>query len=267
MRVELDGLLKFNVGLDDKERILYAEAGVRLTERDGMERLLRDYQPLMKGLTPLSAAVYFCNQLANAALALQYAVSVHGKSFDLSLDNVTIQLFAHESGYCGVAFKLGRWGWSEAPADRRERREWLRQAYARFYGETIRPLYETAAIVVGANAGQMWGLLPTRFNYFTELWMTEAAGEETKAIIAEDHKQLAYETPAVVFGRDKNPFDVKIRWIEDLKDPCKQLRMKNGCCHYFQTEGGSYCFTCPRLKESEREQRRLQARLAVPAAT
>ncbi|MDF2715738.1 MAG: (2Fe-2S)-binding protein, partial [Paenibacillus sp.] len=141
---------------------------------------------------------------------------------------------------------------------------WLERVLTEFYEKTVRPVYETAAVIGGVDAGQMWGLLPTRFNYMTEQWLLAEESESIRAVISGDYAFLKHEMPAAVFGRNKNPLDVKIRWIEDLKDPCKQLRMKNVCCQYYRTEGGYYCYTCPRIKESEREERRIKARQPEP---
>jgi ferric iron reductase protein FhuF len=265
--VEFEALHKFNVSLDDKEHIVYSVAAARLVERDEMEKFIEVYAPLVKALDRLAAVTYFCNQFANACLSLQYAVSVLGKSIDLSLERITVQLFAVGEGKYGVACKLDRWAEEREPKDEAERQVWLERVYAAFYENTVRRLYESAAIVGGVDAGQMWGLLPTRFNYMTEQWMLAAASEEERSRVSADYALLTREIPAAVFGRSKNPFDVKIRWIEDLKDPCKQVRMKNACCQYYRTEGGYYCYTCPRIKESEREERRTKAREPEPVPT
>lgn len=260
--MNFESLHKFNVGPSDADKVVYAIPASRLLEPEEMERLLEVYRPLMKGLDRIAAATYFCNQFANVGLALQYAISVLGRSIDLSLSNITVQLYAQE-GKSGIAYKLDRWSAQAAPIGLAERRSWLEDVYAGFYGGTVKPLYESVSNVSGIDRGQLWGLLPTRFNYMTEQWMLAAANEQERAAIADDYAFLAKELPASVFGRVKNPFDVIIRWVEDLKDPCKQLRMKNACCQYYRTEGGYYCYTCPRMKESEREERRLQARAAV----
>ncbi|WP_158301567.1 (2Fe-2S)-binding protein [Paenibacillus mesophilus] len=257
--MDFECLQKFNVGLNEKEHVVYSVAAARLGDREVMEQLIEAYAPLIKALDRTAAATYFCNQFANACLALQYAVSVLGKSIDLSLDNMTVQLFAHEGKY-GVAYKLDRWAEQAAPSDAMERRLWLERVLTDFYGKTVKPLYESAAVIGDVDAGQMWGLLPTRFNYMTEQWLLAEESESIRSAISDDYAFLKHEVPASVFGRSKNPLDVKIRWIEDLKDPCKQIRMKNVCCQYYRTEGGYYCYTCPRMKEADREERRIKAR-------
>lgn len=265
--MEFEVLREWGVGLEDGEPIVFAEAAARLAERGTMEKLLEAYAPLVKALDPVTAATYFCNRFAAACLSLQYAVSVLGYSIDLSLDRLTVQLLVDGEGKPEMGFKLDGWAEEREPLEEAERRLWLQRVFADFYGNTVRPVYESAAAAAGVRAGQMWGLLPTRFNYMTEQWRLAAPDERVRNRIAADYALLVREVPGAVFGRSKNPFDVTIRWIEHLLDPGKQVRMKNACCHYFGTEGGSYCYTCPRIKEEEREARRIRAREAEAVST
>ncbi|MDF2659286.1 MAG: (2Fe-2S)-binding protein [Paenibacillus sp.] len=266
----IESLHKFNIGVEGTRRVVYSVPVSALPHGSAMEQLLEAYSPLMKALDRTAAAAYFCAQFGNVCLALQYAVSVHDVSFDVSLNNITVQLVEMEEGRYGVAFQLAHWSVQRAPEDGNERRLWLADVLSALYSGTVRPVYEAASKAAGMPLPHLWGLLPTRFNYSTEQWMLAETNDTIKETIAADYEFLIRQIEGSTFGQTRSPFDVKIRWIEDLKDPCKQMRMKNSCCMYYRTEGGRYCYSCPRIKESERAERRLEARegekAAVPVA-
>lgn len=260
----MDALREMGVSLEGRESVLYAESAVRLTDRETMMNFLDVYAPYIKALDRVTAAVYFCNRFASVCLSLQYMLSIRGCSLDFSLERLTVQLFKDEDRYA-MAFQLDEWIETREPA-LEGRNEWIRRVYSDFYSRTVKPIYEAAAEAAGIPVGQLWGLLPTRFNFMTEQWGMNADYASRHRQIADDYAYLCGQLEASVFNRAKNPFDVQIRWIEHLREPGKQMRMKNACCCYYRTEGGDYCYSCPRLKESEREQRRVEARKTAVAA-
>lgn len=264
--VMIESLHLFNIGMESTKRVVYSVPVSALPHGSAMEQLLEAYSPLMKALDRTAAATYFCANFGNVGMALQYAVSVHDVSFDLSPENITVQLVETEAGKFGVAFQLMRWSEQRAPAGGNERRAWLADILSAFYSGTVRPVFESASKASGIHVAHLWGLLPTRFNYSAEQWMLAETDGTIRETIAGDYEFLTRQIDGEPFGRSRNPFDVKIRWIEDLKDPCKQMRMKNVCCLYYRTEGGRYCYTCPHMKESERAERRMEARESEKAA-
>ncbi|MNN58340.1 hypothetical protein D3C81_1733850 [compost metagenome] len=81
-----------------------------------------------------------------------------------------------------------------------------------------------------------------------------------------DYRYLKDEMPAAVFQLPRNPFHVKVRKVEALADPASTVQMRNRCCLYYRTEGGIYCYTCPRLTEEERAKRRAEYRNRTASA-
>lgn len=253
-------LRKFNVIATDQDNVSFALPATRLTDPTVMKDLLETYAIYIKALDLHAAAAYFCSNLGSAAVGLQYAISHYDRAFVMTLDKMTVQLVPGDRK-SSLFFKLNDWSEVQVPAASDARGDWMAAAMKDFYRNTVRPLIEAVSAASGMETVYLWGLLPTRFNYYTGEWMEAASADDVRRTkIASDYAVLVNGLPPDTFGLSRNPFDVKVRWLEDLNDPCKQVRMKNVCCMYYRTEGGQSCYTCPRLKEEERAERRAAAR-------
>ncbi|GGG11456.1 IucA/IucC family C-terminal-domain containing protein [Paenibacillus abyssi] len=251
---------KFNIVRSDREEIIFAMSMASLLEEENAQQFLAVYAPLIKTTDLDAAAAYFAGYLGAAAASLQYSLSVWDAMFDLSCENVIVQL--HRAGeYFRLAFKLINDTVEFAPRDSEERLKWREQRLTTYYHDSVSPLFQVFARCAGVDVKMLWGQLPTRFNYYMEIWMSELENAAPKSRLEADYRYLREDLAAAVFGCKKNPFEVKIRWIESLNEPGRQMRMKNACCLYYKTEGGQYCYSCPRLKEEDREARRALVRV------
>lgn len=245
----------FRISLEDKKNSVYTVALIDLLEPARMTEFLTAYAPLIKAKGVEAAAAFFCSWFSSLSLAQQFSISTENKAIGLSLNNLTMQLFP-EGEYYQITFRIARLEYTDAPENGAARMVWRNQQLEGFYAKTVRPVFEALALASGMNMEQIWGQLPTKFNYYIPTWIAEMAEDSLKHIIGADYHALTHELDASIFGCRKNPFDVIIRMIEDLRDPSKQLKMKNACCLYYQTGEGEYCYTCPRLKPEERTERR-----------
>jgi ferric iron reductase protein FhuF len=246
----------FRITLQDNTDAVFSMALIDLLEPKNMNQLLETYTPLLKARGHEAAAAYFVSWFSSVPLALQSSISANN-AVHLSLDNLSVQLFP-VGEYYQFSFKITQYELEAAPKAEAERIEWRNQNLVKFYAETVKPLFEVLSAASGMDIGQIWGQLPTRFNYYLPAWIEATVNAELKLNLADDYYALAHELELNVFGRKKNPFDVQIRLIEDIKDPSKQIRMKNACCLYYQVGTGEYCYTCPRLKEEDRAKKRAQ---------
>lgn len=217
-----------------------------------LNHFLEAYDTMLKALDHQVAGAYFASSLAALALGQQRLASHYGMAANLALSNITACLLRDSGGYPLVVFVL---------ADTRLVREaGISAVLNRLHGETIRPLVESWSIATDLRPGYLWGLMPTRFNYNIELQEREADGDDSLLSRIRQGYQLLKSMDKSLFGLARNPFDVKIRWIEHIGDSCAQVRMKNVCCLYYKTGAGNYCYTCPKLSESDRERRRQEYR-------
>lgn len=256
---QLQALLKdtYRVFVSSDTEPVFSIPGLRLATPEGMNSLLETYGPLISALDIQVPAAYFCGSLVSLGIALQTAISGGDRAVDLSLENIMVEI--HVGQYPVVAFRLREWRTEEAPVDPAARSGWLEQAYAAFYGLTMRLLIEAAAAASNSPVGSLWGRLPGRYDYYIKALKDglEKEHAESGTRLAADYGALL-GLPASVFGRARHPLDVKIRKITSLTDPGGTVAMRSACCLYYRTEGGHYCYTCPKLKEEDRAARRLE---------
>ncbi len=241
------------------EGTLHTFSALELTVKENMSAFIQCYGPLMKALDDKAVAAYFANWLSYVAFSLQYSVSIHQSALVINHSNLLLHLIPSD-GYCRVAFSLKEWNFIQSPIDQVEREVWRKEIFTRFYRDTAEPLLSLISEISGLTIGDVWGQLPTKFNYYVEDLETKISDCNVLMRLQEDYRFLINDLPAEVFGLSRNPFRVIVRKIEHLTDPEQTVQMRNRCCYYYSTDGGNYCYTCPRLKEEERAARRLEYR-------
>lgn len=251
---------KFDLHPLPPEEAMYSFAVQDLMDEEGMRAFIDCYKPLMKALDDKAVAAYFGGWFSSVALALQYSVSCYSSVPAISLSNLFLHLIP-AGGYCRVAFSLRSWNVENAPTDAEGRISWRNAVFTHFYRHTAVPLLQMMSASSGLKLGEIWGQLPSKFNYYMEMLAAGNNNKEFLIRLTEDYDYLRKRLPAEVFQLPRNPFDVEIRRIESLADPEQTVHMRNRCCLYYRTEGGSICYTCPRLKEEQRAARRAEYRL------
>jgi ferric iron reductase protein FhuF len=224
-----------------------------LLQQDEMDRFIQAYMQMIKTDDPVAAGTYFCGWFRAICLVQQFAVSVHNTSLDLSLSNITVQIYPNGDQYW-FSFRCNDMRECQAPPGCRK--TWLREVFTSLYRDQVRPLIDSVSRSTHADSGLLWGQFPTGFHYYLDLFMEHFPDDSKRKQIADDYRFLSEELEGAIFDRKKNPFDVKIRYIESPWEPGKLLHMKTACCMYYRTKGGDYCYTCPKLSEAERVKRK-----------
>ncbi|MCS7463955.1 (2Fe-2S)-binding protein [Paenibacillus doosanensis] len=246
---------QFGVTLEDRTDTVFGASLSSLAGAEGAESFIRAYAPLIKALEPDVAGTYFASWFGAVCAAFQYSLWHDNAKPDLSLDNVELQLYVKEQR-AGMEFRVRQWESESLPDAAAHRSSQAVEAMEAFYGRQIRPLLESIAGVVGLNAGQLWGVIGTRLHYVKDRWLEEAETEEQRERLNHDLDQLLRGLDPAVFGRPKNPFDIRFRMMENPRKPGEQMRIKAVCCLAYKTDTGhGYCFTCPRLSERERQEK------------
>ncbi|SET03769.1 Ferric iron reductase protein FhuF, involved in iron transport [Salinibacillus kushneri] len=235
---------------EDQEHAIYSKPLTELFIKENMDVLVALYSPHFKALHPTATAAGLARWFASIPLAFQYALSVMNQSIDLSPQNITVQIYSFNGVYW-FSFKLNQYT-TRLYRDEIPREDWLYQQLVTFYSDTMRPLLETMAESVQMNIGQLWGQFPRKFDIFVEKWKQAIAFGWSEQI-DRDYQFLAENMEPEVFGRKRNPFHIKQRLIRSLDDETIQIPVECTCCLNYLREGGQLCFTCPRLKEQDRE--------------
>ncbi|WP_419874487.1 (2Fe-2S)-binding protein [Candidatus Pristimantibacillus sp. PTI5] len=257
-------LLESNFGLSVKKRedLLFSCPAADLLDENKMKQLLEFYTPLVKGNDPSVGEVYMAGWFRGPMLGLIYMLSSWNKTLDLSLENITVQIYTADYNghkYTASEFFLHHTDLIDAPEQEHEYAAWTKDRIRGFFERTVLPVFESIAKVGTLQVGMLWGQLPTSLVYGYDRLMSMNENEKAKQQV-HNHFELVKSLEASVFGRNKNPLNVKFRMTESLDNPEKQVPLKSSCCLYYHVDGGYYCYTCPRIKESEREERRQEYR-------
>ncbi|SEG71645.1 (2Fe-2S)-binding protein [Paenibacillus sp. UNC499MF] len=252
----------FKLTANKQENPVYSCPAADLTDENKIKRLLDFYTPLIKGLDPSVGEVYMAAWFQGPLLGLLYMLSAWNKTPDLTLDNLTVQMYTalyNGREYYAVNFLVNNLELHDGPDEHSKRASWSEEKLSRFLSKTVRPVLETIAKAGTLKTGMLWSQLPTMLEYGYERLMESEESETVKHRMMSNYG-IVKSLDGTVFGRSKNPLLVKFHRTESLASPDKEVRLKAACCLYYLVDGGYYCFTCPRLKEAERVKRREEYR-------
>lgn len=253
---------QFYMAAEPKPDAVATATLAELSTPEGAEPFLRAFADLLKAPDLQAAVTYFCSWFSGTVAASLYFPAAAGLRPDFSAANLSAQLFAGENGGHSLNIVIGSRAAELAPEDE-ARDVWTDEGFRAFYGQTCRELFENFAAVSGLPVGMIWAQLPGRLNYFAETWRTHP---EIGPMLAphRDRLEQAYEQLKRLeperFGRKKNPFDLRFRYIEHPSDPAQQIQMRPSCCLYHTLPGAEYCYNCPKLNEQDRAERRERMR-------
>ncbi|MGG1637186.1 (2Fe-2S)-binding protein [Paenibacillus sp. NRS-1760] len=252
----------YDLTVNKRENLLFTCPAIDLLDENKLKQLLAFYTPLVKGMDPSVGEVYMAGWFRGPMLGLLYTLSVLKQAPDLSLNNLTVQIYKAEYNnheYIAVSFYLHNSEFVAAPLPLEEQEMWIKDKISSLFEHTIRPVFDLIAKVGTLKVGMLWSQLPTSLEYGYDRMLSAEADEQVKQSIV-THFKMVKSLDGEVFGRSKNPLDVKFRMTESLGDKDKQVRLKAACCLYYLVDGGYYCYTCPRVKESVRVEQREEYR-------
>ncbi|WP_029192241.1 (2Fe-2S)-binding protein [Paenibacillus harenae] len=259
--------VNYDLSAEDRENVIFSCPATDLLDESKMKQLLELYTPLIKGKESAAGEAYMTSWFRGPMLGLIYMLSAWNKNLDLSLPNMTVQIYSdtyNEKKFYRCGFRIHQLELIDGPADAVQNAEWAKAALTRFFEHTVRPVFETITKAGTQKIAMLWSQLPTSLEYGHGLIMNSEDSDQVKRQ-AQRNYELVKAIDGERFGRSSNPFDVKFRMTESMNEPGKQVRIKYGCCLYYLVEDGNYCFTCPRLKESDREERRMACRAEAQA--
>ncbi|UAL48923.1 (2Fe-2S)-binding protein [Sutcliffiella horikoshii] len=166
--------------------------------------------------------------------------------WEATAENIKLQLYKNQRGTKLISFVVD----SENLVEKGDRK-WVEE----FYEKMMKPTFlQMQATSTNNTLLQMW-YQATHSLYWISDRMKHSCLSERYVWQYEKTLEMFKEvTPSSCMGvmTEKHPYAKKLIFIDnpwDLNDP---MPLKPSCCLAYQTEGGHLCFTCPRMKKSER---------------
>jgi len=248
---------QFYITNEPHPEAIYRQPFTELFTREGMEKLLQYYAPLLKAEDLQPAATFLCSWLTGIPLAVQYHLSVEQQALMLDPKQMTLELYM-SGPYCQFAFHVNHLDIEQLPApvvvdQRQDSRDRHLDAV---YSDILRPMMEQMTEICGDHARMYWRQMPARFHYYTNQWKNGIEDEQVVQMIDRDLHYVMSEMPAEIFGLTRNPLHVPPRHTINI-DGTGETILRSACCLFHRMEDGEYCFNCPQISETVREERRL----------
>lgn len=248
----------------DRPDAFYAIRLSELLQPNNAESLIETYARRIAAGGRDVAGVYFGSWFSGLCRAHLYLLSRRDLAADFSLENMAVELYESDRGvrmsFRVREFRAARWNGAD-------RELWLHRAYVKFYGQQVKPLLEAVARAARIDPGQLWGQIVTQLYNAIDAMEREAADAADARTLRDDFHALAYGVNPTVFGRRRNPFQLKFRRIEHPELPNERIRVNATCCLSHKTAAADgHCYTCPRIGDEERKNRRSMWK-AIPART
>ena len=211
---------------------------------------------LEKGKTAFSAydlslpASLIGNALFGLCGALQWVMAQHNQWIDFPLKNLIFQMISL-NGYLYGAFQIKQLVLRSIPTDSHAREEFIRSQLSAFYEQEIKPVVQLAAERAGVRPELIWNQYGARMVYLRDFLMEIEPDEQVRQSFLRDY-DLLKSLPADLFGKRKNPFICRPRYIDNPQNPGKPLLLRSSCCMYYNRKGGVKCYNCPRLTPEQR---------------
>ncbi|USG66192.1 (2Fe-2S)-binding protein [Brevibacillus ruminantium] len=243
---------------EDIPNILHRCPLENLMQAEGMADMVAFYQAEIKGLGPDVAAAYFAGWFGYVCTGFQYLISRYHAAPDFSPANLEVQ-FYKKNHHTWLTFKIKDSRVATRQRDQHDRASWRKEALEIFYTQTVRPLFDTLSHATGHDLHQIWGQVVMAMYWSREKWLNVFETVEARKLMEEDYHFVTAEMAPEIFGRKKNPYQTKLSFVKSPRDPEAMIPRKATCCLAYRTENGhGYCYTCPRISEEEREEKRLR---------
>lgn len=193
-----------------------------------------------------AAASLFSKHYGRALCGGLYALSMHGRGYDLSLPNVEVCL--GDGLEIAVILRDGR----ERTVEPEQKQEILRRLFA----DNLRPLFDRLSRDYAVHSTVLWENFAVYVHHFYPLMMRQTDSELQRMELQADYDFITQQAPPELFGVPTgNPLDIPGRWIEHPHDPSASVRMRRTCCFKHLCGNGNHCISCPCLTEQERNEK------------
>ncbi|KPB04176.1 (2Fe-2S)-binding protein [Bacillus sp. CHD6a] len=236
----------FYMSNQEKADILW---NCRITELEDpaiLQKLIDIYGEGIKATTKDVTMMYLAGWFGYLCGAMHF-LSADG--CEINPDNIQLQVYKNHRGTMVISFYVN----SEEIVETRDR-EWVEK----FYKVIMNPVYKQMHCLSDSNnLLHMWYQATHSLYWISDRMKHSNLLERYILQYEKTVEMFKNVNPSTCMGVNtkKHPYAKEFIFIDNpwnLNDP---LPLKPSCCLAYQTEGGHLCYTCPRMKKSERQEK------------
>ncbi|WP_404449719.1 (2Fe-2S)-binding protein [Sutcliffiella horikoshii] len=214
-----------------------------LEDPEILQKLLNIYGEGIKATTKDVTVMYLAGWFGYLCGAMHFLSSDRRK---VTAENIKLQLYKNHRGTMLISFAVHSEG-----VVKKDEKEWVEG----FYEEIMKPAFkQMQSMSTIKNILHMWYQVTHSLYWISDRMKHSCLSERYVWQYKKNVEMFKEVTPSFCMGvmTEKHPYAKKLIFIDnpwDLNDP---MPLKPSCCLAYQTEGGHLCYTCPRMKKSER---------------
>lgn len=227
----------------EKEEVVW-ECRIReLVKPEILQKLLDIYGEGIKATTKDVTVMYLAGWFGYLCGAMHFLSS---DGWKVTSESIKLQLYKNQRGTMLISFVV-----HSEDLDNKEDKQWVQK----FYEEHMKPVFmQMESMSTNNNLLHMWYQATHSLYWITDRMKQSCLEERNVAQYKKTLEMFQKATPSSCMGvmTEKHPYAKKLIFIDnpwDLHDP---MPLKPSCCLAYQTDGGHLCYTCPRMKKSER---------------
>ncbi|QHW34031.1 hypothetical protein GZH47_26710 [Paenibacillus rhizovicinus] len=246
------------------EHVLDEMPAVDFYRIERLQEMMDKAGAIVQATDRLLAGSFIGTSLCNLCVTKLIFMAMYGKVLDLPLTNLSFQIDYEEGhGHPHFGYRINEVLTRDIPAESGD--AFVKADWERFMVEDVTPAVEAIAEAADMKPEIIWAQFGGNAGYVKDFVRKMELPAEFKARFDHHFQLLSEAIEAEAFNRKRNPFQWKPRYVDNPYQAGEQWPMKSGCCQYDRREGGTKCFTCPRMSPAEREQelQRIQAAALV----
>ncbi|WP_409344115.1 hypothetical protein [Paenibacillus sp. MBLB4367] len=190
--------------------------------------------------------------LCNLCITQLLFTAQYNRLLDLTLGNLTFQIEMHDD-HAHLGYKINELRSSEVPEAGRE--AFLARHWKDSFTTIITPAVQAIAAAAGVKPDMIWQQYGGQLARVRDFVLEH---EKREPVLERFHQDCGVLTDLApeLFQRKRNPFQHTPRYIDSPYKLGAQLMLHSSCCMYVCRTDGQKCYTCPRMTEAEREERK-----------
>jgi hypothetical protein len=168
--------------------------------------------------------------------------------FSVSSENIKLQVYERENGGMLISFVTKDVGMKQVSGG-----EWVNLIYQ----NQLTPIYQLISTISDNNLLHMWYQAAHSLYWIKHRMQCSDLFPNTLSNYEKVMDSFIQNTNPGLFGvqSSTHPYAKKLIFIDNPWDLDAPMPLKPSCCLAYNTDGGHYCYTCPKMKREVREEK------------